>query len=548
MSNDYGFVSFNNVKENKDDFGFVKFGDPAKESNSQKEKDESWLKSTSRGLLQIPQGMVEATLPGILTGIWSLIGSGEINDPEEIEHIRRISEREGIPFDEDKYLQAGQQALGTIPTVSNIAGVVENKTGLPLSPKTALDKSLRLGSTAATFQTGAFSQKAAAGAIAPAVATGLEAAGIPEPFAELVGLGAGVGVGGKIPAFEIGTETKPSGLPARRFENLKEPTEVSSSKLEKINKTVENDFRQISEKIIEESPIGETFDNLKNDPQFKQGSRELINQAQELADTLPGTISSKVIKKEIADLSSKNVKGFTLGEYDKSYMKFMKENIKDITSKNVTHGQLVEQYRKNNKSLGEYFEPGSSKALNRAKRDALLDSNRAIANVIENTNPELSNIFKEGNQRWTKIMDAETVDAFVNDLFEGKVNFKKMHDFFDKTGYDFTFKRALGEKGFKDFEGLLTDMLTTENPHKMLKIAKEKGYGDLAKTASAYILSPKIASIKGGADAIKYAYRGLMNAMLEKPKIGINFKKAVNDLKKGDFKSAEKEFASLQKE
>lgn len=549
MSSDFGFVSFNNVKEsNGDDFGFVKFGDPIKETHDQKEKDESSLRSYTRGLLQIPQGIAEGSSYGILTGLWSLIASGEINDPEEIEHIRKISEREGIPFDEEKYTQAGKSALKTIPTVSNIANAIEDEYDIHLEPKTGVDKFLRLGSTAGKFQGGTALQKGTAAVTAPTVAAGLEVAGVPEPFAELVGLGAGAGVGSKVPPIEVGKQTKPSGLPERRYENLKEPREISQKKLEQINNTIEKDFKQISERIIEESPIGETFENLKNDPTYKQQSRELLNQAQVIADESAGTISSKILKKEMADLSAKNVKGFALGEYDKSYMKFMKENMKDIKSKNITKGELVEQYRKNNAALGEYFEPGSSKAMNRAKRDALLDSNRAIANIMESQEPELAKVFKEGNQRWSKIKDAETVDSFINDLFEGKINHKNIHEFFDKSGYDFAFKRALGEKGFKDFEGLLKDMLTTEQPYKMLKVAKEKGYGELAKTAATYIISPKIGYLKAGADSLKYAYRGLINSMLDKPRIGIDFKKAIESLKKGDFKTAEKEFAVLGKE
>lgn len=164
---------------------------------------------------------------------------------------------------------------------------------------------------------------------------------------------------------------------------------------------------------------------------------------------------------------------------------------------------------------------------------------------MEKSNPELSSVFKEGNSRWTKIMDAEAVDDFVNTMFEGKLNFKKMHDFFDKSGYDFTFKRALGEKGYKDFEVLMKDMLTSEAPYKMLKIAKEKGWQDLFQTGLGYVLHPKIGQVKAGIDATKYVYRGLLNSMLDKPQIGMNFKKAVMDLKKGDFKAADKEFKAL---
>ncbi len=511
--------------------------------------EESFGKNALRTALQIPQGITEGTTGGIVAGIWHLLAQGEVLDPEEIDRIKDISEREGIPFDEEAYMEAAHKALGTVPTVSNIASKIEEKTGLPLEPKTKTQKALRLGSTSAKFQPGSISQKATAGAVAPTVSQGSQALGVPEPFSELAGLAAGAGAGSITPAVDVTLgKTKPSGMKARQFEKVAEPREVPKSKLNQINKKLESDFREISDKIIKDSPVGETFENLKNDPTFKQESRELLNQAQVVADSMPEPLFTSAIKKEYADISSKKVKGISLSEYDKSYMSFMKEAIKDIVPEKTTFGELVEQYRKNNSSLSEYFEPGSSKALNRAKRDALLDQNRAIANIVEKSSPELSEIFKSGNSRWTKIMDAEAVDAFVDKIFQKNVDFKKIHDFFDKEGYGFKFKRALGEKGYKDFQVLMKDMLTSEAPYKMLKVAQTKGFGELAETAGAFILHPTLGKAKLGFEATKKGYKALVNAMLDKPQLAITWKRAVDELKAGDFKAAAKDFKVLEAE
>lgn len=508
---------------------------------------EDFWTNAFRTALQIPQGVAEGTGPGIAAGLWQLLSQGEVLDPENIDNLRMISEREGIPFDEEAYMEAAQKALGTVPTVSNIGSKVEEMTGVPFEPKTRTQKALRLGSTAAKFQPGAISQKAAAGVAAPAVSNLLQEAGVPEPFAELAGLGAAVPTGGAVPAIDVSLgKTKPSGIPARQFENLKNPTEVKSKKFQQINEKLEKDFKSISDKIIKESPIGETAENLKNDPTYKLESRELLDQAQEIADAMPGTLPSKDIKKAYIDTSAKKVKGFALDEYDKSYLKFMKDSVDDIKIDNVTPGQLVEMYRKNNRALGEYFEPGASKALNRAKRDALLDQNRSIADIIEKSSPELSTTFKEGNARWTKIMDAEAVDDFINKVFEEKVNYKKMHDFFDKEGYGFKFKRALGEEGYKQFQTLMKDMLTSEAPYKMLKVAKTKGWGDLFETAGAYILHPSLGKAKLAYNVGKNTFKSLMNSMLDKPQLAITWKRGVDNLKKGNFQAAAKEFEDLK--
>jgi hypothetical protein len=540
------------LKEDRPVRGESPFKQRARQVEEEKIENEPWYKSLARYVAQIPLGIAQATPPGIAANFLQLLGSGEVSDPEDIERIRQASEKMGIPFDEEKYREAAEKALGHLPTPSNIARIAEETTGLPLTPQTTGQKLLQLSMSAAKFQPGATSQKAVAGVTAPAVAGGLGAAGVPEPVADIAGLGAALGAGKITPQVEIElAKTKPSGMKERQFESLKKTTEVPEKKLAQINEKLEKDFKSISDKIIKESPIGETAENLRNDPTFKQESRELLDQAQEIANQITKPIDSVLMKKELADMAAKKTKGFALSEYDKSYLKFIKENIKGIVPKKISAGELVEQYRKNNASLSEYFEPGASRALNRAKKDALLDANRSIANVMEKSFPEsdLVPVFKEGNARWTKIMDAEAIDEFVSDMFSGeKINYKKMHDLFNKEGYSRIFKRGLGEKGYLKFEQLMKDMLTSEAPYKMLKVAKSKGFDDLFKAGMGYIIHPNIGKTKAILDSLKYSYNGLLNAMLDKPKLGLTFRKAVDDLKKGDFKSAEQEFKIVNAE
>lgn len=522
---------------------------PFQQRSKQKEASEPLWKTLSRYAGAAATGLASATVPGITANVMQLLGTGAALDPEEIEQIRRISEEQGIPFDEEAYLESVQKAAEMFPTPSNIARMAEEETGLPLTAKTKGQKLVELGASAGKFATGTPIQRGAAAVVAPSVSAVSQKLGVPEPLADILGLGVSVPVAAKA---ELSfAKKKPSGLAERGFESLEKPREVSVKKLEKINAAVEKDFKEISDKIIKESPVGETFENLRNDPTFKQESRELLNQAQVIADKMPShvKVSPQALQKEMADIGAQQIKGFTASEYDKSFAKFLKEGIQDMPKGDIRPGQLVEQYRKNNAALGEYFEPGSSKAYNRAKRDALLNSNRAIANVMEKSFPEseLAPVFKEGNARWTKVMDAETIDEFVSDLFEGKVNFKKGERFFEDRNYERIFKRSLGDE-YPKFEQLMKDMLVSEAPYKMLKVAKEKGFSDLFNHAKYYVLHPYAGMAKTGTAMVKEGYKTLINSMLDKPKLTIQWSKAVNDLKKGDFKAAEQGFKALDAE
>ena len=520
-----------------------------KQERQQGEKKDSWYTSLVRTLYQIPSGILQAkTWP---LDIWQMVGMGLALDPEEMDHIRKISEREGIPFDEEKYRQSVMKTSQEFPTQSNLERLIERKTGAPLTPKTKGQKLLKLSASAGKFAPGTLMQKATAAVIAPAVSEGLEAVGVPEPIAELVGLGTS-GVGAKLaPKKVIKQVTKPSGLPVRRFEKIKKPREVPAKKIAKIHEKLEGDFRKISDEIISDSPISKTKATLEENPAFKAEVGEQFKRVEELAEKLTEKISSKDLKKTLMRKASKKEGiGFTPSEYDKDYKKFMRQFAKETPVKEGGARDLVAQYRKNNKSLSEAYDPSSSRAFNRAKRDALLDYNRDIADVIESKYPnsEFSKLFKETNKQWAEISDAEAIDKFINGMFDGEVKFKKGRKFFENANEARPFKRALGEENFPKFEQLMKDMLSTEKPAKMLKVAKQKGFSDLVETAGAFIIHPTIGKLKLAYSVSKEAVKSLVNASIDKPQLMFTWEKGLDALKKGDFKAAEKSFNTLNKE
>jgi hypothetical protein len=550
----YDYDDSSPIEENKssekvEEFDFDLYEEP--EFVQDQEQEEGAFTSGVRTALQVPQGIAEMTAPGLITGAWQLLAQGEILDPDEIEQIKNISEREGVPFDEEKYMEAAQAALGTIPTVSNIASKIEEQTGLPLEAKTGLQKGVRLASSVGKAVPGTLAQKAAAATTAPLAKTGLEELGVPEPIAELGGFTVGALAGGKAPAIDVGKVKKPSGLQVKRYEKLEKPTEISKGKIEKINKNLENEFRNIASDIIEKSPIEETYTALKEDASFKQAAKEAFKEVEVVSEQLPEKFSTHDLKKELVDeVLKKKGTGFTPSEYDKNHKKFIKEFIKETPTQEIQAKDLVIQYRKNNEALKQAYEPGQSFAYNRAKRQALSDYNKSIASIIEKKFPEteFAHLFKSTNEKWSKIMDAEAIDKFMDGMFDGKVKFEKGRQFFDKEGMTVPFKRALGEEGFKNFEQLMKDLMTKEKAHSMMKAAKSKGYKDLASTGLAYVLHPNIGLAKMGLDITKGAYKSIWESLLDKPQLVFTWDKGVKAFKKGDFAQAEKAFDKVKAE
>lgn len=513
---------------------------------TQKEQ-EGWGKWLLRSLYQIPSGLAQAfTYP---LDLLQMAATGSALDHESIDELKRAHEQLGKPFDEEKYRDAALKLHEMMPTQGNLERMIEEQTGFPTQAKTTGQKVLKLGSSAAGFTPGTLTQKATAGVTAPAVSQGLQTAGVPEPVADIAGLGLGTAAGSFGPK-AIETVKKPSGLTERQFESTIKPKKVTEKRFGKINEALENDFKQISDDLIKSSPVGKTHAELESNPLFKSEVADKFKEVEKLAETMPTEFDTIVVKKAIAAQAGTKISTkLAPSEYTKEYNKLMSKFIKETPKGKAGAKDLVRTYRNNNKDLAGAFDPGKSRNFNTAKKDALLDYNRAIAKVIEKEFPdtEFAKLFPQTNKEWSQIVDSEKMNEFINSLFQGKVNHNQAKEFFDSKFTSAPFKRALGEE-YPKFEQLMKDVLTTERPYKMLKVAKSKGFGELAETAGLYILNPTAGKIKKGFDFAKDGVRRLINMSLDKPKFTLKWHKAIDSLKKGDFKSAEKEFEALDSE
>jgi|SRR5579872_266068 len=520
-----------------------------------KSAEESTGKKILRTSVQPALGAVEGTAPGLAASAWQLLGMGEVLDPEEIEHIKKVSEREGVPFDEEKYMEAAGNALKYVPTVSNIAREIEERTGVPLEPKEWYQKALRLAGLGSKISPGNIQQKAVGGAVAGASSQGLQAAGIPEVLADPIALGIG-GLSAKTPKpqmpFSIAKETKPSGLPTRRYESTKKPKELSAARHKIINEKVEADFKNISDKILSESP---TYKDIRENPiqyaeKLNQGFENLEKSAADLPIKITKNTLQNFMKKRLKD-SVQNTKGITLSESESAFKREFGKLIKRVSNadKQFSLPQSIEQFRKNNQELATYFEPGKSKGFNKGKRDALLEYNKALEDVYETILPDSQflSLFKEQNKQWGHLKDYEFVQEQISKPFgKEKIEFKEIAKLLDKRNENLRrpFIRLLGKENFKNFEGLIKDFMSIQKPYSLLKRAESAGFRDLIKLAGKYVLSPELAKLSAGWEIAKNA----LKMLLDKPTLIIVWKDAIDDLKAGRFAIAEKGFYELENE
>jgi len=377
----------NAAQKQKTKFDFSAY-DP--QAYPEEPKEEGWGEWAARTALQIPKGIAQATTYPL--DLLQQIGYADATDPEEIDRIRQASERVGKPFDEEAYLAKANEAASMFTNVDNASRYLRDNYGIPLEAQTRLQKFVNFASSARKIAPkGATLRPLNVSLPKPMLGTGVAATaevakelGVNETLADLGSFAILKTPKAGSPSLSFGKKTKPSGLSERYFENVKADAKVSERTIEKINSEIENEFRTLTEKIISDTPLAETRKGLQNNIKFKENASKAFQEVEKLAESLPGTIPRDKIKSKYnVKIGEINPKGFAASEYEKSLYKNLTQAKKDIAKKNISTVDLVDQFRKNNNSFGKIKEPGSSFAVNQAKRDALVIQNKAIAQAIE---------------------------------------------------------------------------------------------------------------------------------------------------------------------
>ena len=521
----------------------------SKTQENKTEKKEGFLKSAARTAYQPLGGFLQKfTYP---LDLLQMFGGGDVLDPDEIEQIRKISERSGIPFDEKQYIEQAQQAQALFPTQSNIEKLVESKTGAPLTPQTEIQKLARLGGTAAGFTPGSIAQRGTAAVTAPLVKEGLTSLGVPEGIAEFASIPTAITTGKSVPSLSQVPKLKPSGIPERKFESLEKTRSVSEPQYQRVVNTIREDFDNATNKIKETSPVNTIENAVKENPNFVNELESEFEKVNKIAEYIPTQTPKKVLRQKLMEKIDKStIKGLSESEYEVEKNKFFKSNIKKIQDGNFKAVDLIDQYRKNNKELSQYYDPGRSYAYNRAKKDALLLYNEGLSDIITSKYPEtnLGELFKETNNKYSQLMDYRAINEFTESLFKEKIDYNKARKFFDNENIRRPFERGLGKQGFEDFKTVMKDMLSTESGFKQLKIAESKGWLDLANNAKFFIFGPKIGSAKTIYSIGKDLYKEFMDLSLTNPKYMRDYRFGYENLKNGNFEAASKTFSQLKKD
>jgi len=519
--------------------------------NEVEQAPDSFLKSLARTGLQVPQGLLEFTPPALAASIFELAAMGEgVSALQDLDEQRINELKQKFPtapwenfkgIDKEKYMENLRDASSLIPTVRNIASEVEKRTGLPLEPRTRLDKAFRLAGSKGKISTGKLAERARASALTGAAKLGLDASGVPEIVADPLALGIG-GLANKVKAEPV---LKKSGLPERNFEGLKKERKINPAQAERLKESVEKDVKKITDDLMQSK--SQTARSMRHVPEFEKKLSDGFDKVEKLAYKLQETVPSATVKKALLKkMNDVPKKGFARTESSRLKQKELSRLYKTIpNNKPISTGQLYEQFRENNKEFSKVYKPLEASAVNEAKTNALLEFNTVISDAIEKIHPdtEFSKLFKFTNKVYKQSKDMDTIDGFLDKVFDKKINFKEAKKFSTDNKLKKSFENILGKEGYEDMSQIMNDFMSTEKAHSLIKEAKSVGAFEAVKLAGKFMIHPVI----GKASAANHATKFIRNQILPNKKYRLIWKKAGNDFKKGKFKEAEAGFSELEK-
>jgi hypothetical protein len=222
----------------------------------------------------------------------------------------------------------------------------------------------------------------------------------------------------------------------------------------------------------------ETYNQIKDFPvEFSKNLDEGLSKVEDLAKKSNAKVSSKEIKSFLVDNVKERQGTFpkiSPTETQKAYNEKTKDLLKDISKHHnvFSLGDVLQQYRANNKELGKLFEITSSEAVNEGRKSAIMDYQKALANVIEKEAPgsQLSDLFKETNKKYSDAMNISKVDSFIEDVFSGsKINYKEARRYYTDKQFRRAIKTTFGDKTEKEFDQIMKDFLSQEKGMSKLK-------------------------------------------------------------------------------
>lgn len=445
-----------------------------------------------------------------------------------VEEIEEIAQRERVPFDRQNYLKKVFEAAEALPTQDMAEKFIQEKTGLDLSAKGKIGKIARKGGEFLSLTTpGSLLEEGAkglakkgAGAVTGAtLAEGATELGVPEPIADIIGLGTAGGIStGKMIPKELKGEAKKARETAEKFELRKIrgveheevpkiPAVVSPERQKKVTEELGKTSQKAIEKIIEGKLPIKTLEKQGWD--LEDIYSKSYQMARDRATSKPSEIDIQPVLNWMED-EYKRINKHTLSPSgpDKIALKILEDEYKALhpsVKGKPSAEQVLNQYHKFNENLkGIYKKPEFSGAEEEIRRVYGAMNEKLIDSLEKSGRFDILVPFRVANKAYHETSKLNQVEGILSKAFEDGYNPKKLSSILDAKTSKKYLERSLGKDSIRDMK-LIADYGKRAEEMVLSKLKNPKTVGqyvsELTPMKAALLF---LKHIPGGTVAIPY--------------------------------------------
>lgn len=458
------------------------------EKKSTKEKDSYWdqfeehpesPKMRNKAYLpaQLGLGVVEMSPPNALMEVLKTFLKGS----QKGFFVEQRMEDPDLNY--EAFTQGSDKVINKIPALSSLIDGLAKNTSIDLHPQSELEKVLRLAGNAGYFPK-TLGNKILSSVLGAGLFETQKQLGVPEPVAELTSLLGSTALPGllqgKVKKFD-------SGLTKRNLQKINKSTSMTPTQKEKLLQTLRQEGQDLSQDLLEK--YFPQYQEITQNPGFIQA---LEKDFEDIANTFSTASHKSLPTRDLQDKLRKLMhKEMTSSLYkdpgQKTYLKTMQEAIKDLHNQpTFSTADLLNQYRRNNLSLKNYYDSTLSSLQNKANKKALLDQQQAIKELLQEAYAEDPKVFKKflnTNASYENVKSLEKISSSFDKAMSSSDPSHNMNKLLNDKRFNETLLKSMGKTGADQFKTLIKDYTTlTQNLPRIkesasgFKILKDHGW------------------------------------------------------------------------
>lgn len=476
-----------------------------------------------------------------------------------LDEFEAAAEREGVPFDRKKYLQTVSDIGYWVPTQDLAEEGLEKLTDVSLQPQTDVGKYIRKWFTLKGLGNGQGLQGLIAPSAGTGVTAGLEAVGVPEAAANLIGDTTAGGIGsirGQPRTFTPEIErlrqiSDRNGLPFYEYMATNEAPLINPKITRGTERAIQQELNMSSRDAVRavaegQLPAADLRNRGVNLETLEQSAYQATKDA---AVQLPPSSTNSIIQDINTEIARRRSLAISPSAAERQALEIL-ENERDafLQSPTAYPDQLIKQKENYNSNVKGIYRKPEFTGAEEEIRQTYAFLNESIKNNLEQNAPQIANMLRAADQIYAQNSALRNTERILGRAFRnGEYNPQRLHNILNSPQGNIL-RRELGNNAVSEINEIARyGQQAVANTRALLRSGRQgftpREWGQMAPFVMAAVGKAKGALAFAG-PAAQYVQGYLMT----RPATRTVYRNILRNAAKGSFDNMKGDFDKLEKE